>query len=664
MQLSKALKTTLPTSKAQYQTRAKLNVPHNSLFYALASSSAFAENTKRSFTPKKGIAKKLVSADEGSRSPKFKGLLTLGAIGLLSSAAVCFENYESNFFEKHGLDGSEENHVPKKLSLLPPLSNFSLRKKIYEISRKILEHLPASLFIEHSEYGSLKELISKFKFKEVLGEGSFAAVYRAVHQITGEVVAVKKITKELSDNEVLENEVRVLRACGTHPNIISLKDVYEDEDYMYLVMELAQGGELFDRIIAEGEFSERDASRIMRQATRAIRHIHKKNCIHLDVKPENLLLAKEDGFQEDDENLVKLADFGLAIKLPDDEYVHKKEEQVGTPVYWAPELIGNDSFGKPVDIWALGCVLYILICGSHPFDEYGDLEEVKILARIVRGDYDRSNEQYLAMSPQGKDLLTHMLDPDPATRYNAKQVLAHPWMSDAEQLLTAESSAPRMAKLRAFRLLQLLREAMPRFIPEFRYQSISTTNRKFFDMLDADNDGFVSKGEMANLFKKLGISLSTSELKDLMLIFDKNSDGKVSFEEFQEVTVQHIKTIEKSKSERSKGSPRLGRVDSNQTLEDLKALFNFFDRQRTGYIEKSDCLHVLKVLGSLDTDSTELFAKMKESEEKLRFPEEGELELSDKVDFADFVRYYRKGESQRKRRKGTTLHTRRGSVKL
>ena len=162
-----------------------------------------------------------------------------------------------------------------------------------------------------------------------------------------------------------------------HVNIVSLEAVYEDKKHIYLVQELCGGGELFDKVVEEGELSELVARDLFRDAAIGVEYLHSQRICHLDVKPENLLIGEN--------NTVKLADFGLAMVLGRGDEL---EYSVGTPAYWAPEMVNKRPYSFPVDVWALGCVLYILLCGVHPFDPYGDDEEGVILERVKTVDYE------------------------------------------------------------------------------------------------------------------------------------------------------------------------------------------------------------------------------------------------------------------------------------
>ena len=202
-----------------------------------------------------------------------------------------------------------------------------------------------------------------YEVLEVLGHGHFATVSRGVHKETGEAVAIKAIEKGRADVSAIRREVAILQKVGSHPNIVALRDVFETEDYWYLVMELVTGGELFERLVKKGPYSEKEASRLMSQMAEAIAWLHSQGVCHRDLKPENLLLSQPQG---DEEITVKICDFGLSVALGDGTL----NEQQGTWAYWAPEM-WTGQYGKQVDMWSLGVILYILLSGRHPFDSPG-----------------------------------------------------------------------------------------------------------------------------------------------------------------------------------------------------------------------------------------------------------------------------------------------------
>ncbi|XP_040353606.1 calcium/calmodulin-dependent protein kinase type II subunit alpha isoform X2 [Herpailurus yagouaroundi] len=222
----------------------------------------------------------------------------------------------------------------------------------------------------------------------------------------------------LADHQKLEREARICRLLK-HPNIVRLHDSISEEGHHYLIFDLVTGGELFEDIVAREYYSEADASHCIQQILEAVLHCHQMGVVHRDLKPENLLLAsKLKGAA------VKLADFGLAIEV-------EGEQQAwfgfaGTPGYLSPEVLRKDPYGKPVDLWACGVILYILLVGYPPF---WDEDQHRLYQQIKAGAYDFPSPEWDTVTPEAKDLINKMLTINPSKRITAAEALKHPWIS-------------------------------------------------------------------------------------------------------------------------------------------------------------------------------------------------------------------------------------------
>uniref|UniRef100_A0A671RHK7 calcium/calmodulin-dependent protein kinase n=1 Tax=Sinocyclocheilus anshuiensis TaxID=1608454 RepID=A0A671RHK7_9TELE len=260
----------------------------------------------------------------------------------------------------------------------------------------------------------------EYQLYEELGKGAFSVVRRCVKKSTGQEYAAKIInTKKLSarDHQKLEREARICRLLK-HPNIVRLHDSISEEGFHYLVFDLVTGGELFEDIVAREYYSEADASHCINQILESVSHIHQHDIVHRDLKPENLLLAsKMKGAA------VKLADFGLAIEVQGDQQAWFGF--AGTPGYLSPEVLRKDPYGKPVDIWACGVILYILLVGYPPF---WDEDQHKLYQQIKAGAYDFPSPEWDTVTAEAKNLINQMLTINPAKRITADQALKHPWV--------------------------------------------------------------------------------------------------------------------------------------------------------------------------------------------------------------------------------------------
>uniref|UniRef100_A0A3Q2P1H0 calcium/calmodulin-dependent protein kinase n=1 Tax=Fundulus heteroclitus TaxID=8078 RepID=A0A3Q2P1H0_FUNHE len=292
----------------------------------------------------------------------------------------------------------------------------------------------------------------EYQLYEELGKGAFSVVRRCVKKSTGQEYAAKIInTKKLSgrDHQKLEREARICRMLK-HPNIVRLHESISEEGFHYLVFDLVTGGELFEDIVAREYYSESDASHCINQILESISHIHQHDIVHRDLKPENLLLAsKMKGAA------VKLADFGLAIEVQGDQQAWFGF--AGTPGYLSPEVLRKDPYGKPVDIWACGVILYILLVGYPPF---WDEDQHKLYQQIKAGAYDFPSPEWDTVTPEAKNLINQMLTINPAKRITADQALKHPWVCQRSTVASSMHRQETVECLRKFNARRKLKGAI------------------------------------------------------------------------------------------------------------------------------------------------------------------------------------------------------------
>ncbi|XP_068044447.1 calcium/calmodulin-dependent protein kinase type II subunit delta isoform X19 [Anomalospiza imberbis] len=289
----------------------------------------------------------------------------------------------------------------------------------------------------------------EYQLFEELGKGAFSIVRRCMKITTGQEYAAKIInTKKLSarDHQKLEREARICRLLK-HPNIVRLHDSISEEGFHYLVFDLVTGGELFEDIVAREYYSEADASHCIQQILESVNHCHLNGIVHRDLKPENLLLASKSKGAA-----VKLADFGLAIEV-------QGEQQAwfgfaGTPGYLSPEVLRKDPYGKPVDMWACGVILYILLVGYPPF---WDEDQHRLYQQIKAGAYDFPSPEWDTVTPEAKDLINKMLTINPAKRITASEALKHPWIcqrSTVASMMHRQETVDCLKKFNARRKLK------------------------------------------------------------------------------------------------------------------------------------------------------------------------------------------------------------------
>ncbi|KAK3950756.1 putative calcium/calmodulin-dependent protein kinase [Pseudoneurospora amorphoporcata] len=264
----------------------------------------------------------------------------------------------------------------------------------------------------------------RYKVGKTLGAGSYSVVKECVHIDTGRYYAAKVINKRLmaGREHMVRNEIAVLKKVSMgHQNILTLVDYFETMNNLYLVTDLALGGELFDRICRKGSYYESDAADLIRATLSAVAYLHDHGIVHRDLKPENLLFRTP----EDNADLL-IADFGLS-RIMDEEQFHVLTTTCGTPGYMAPEIFKKTGHGKPVDLWALGVITYFLLCGYTPFDRDSDFEEMQA---ILNADYSFTPLEYWrGVSDSGKDFIRRCLTIDPDKRMTAHEALQHPFVA-------------------------------------------------------------------------------------------------------------------------------------------------------------------------------------------------------------------------------------------
>eukprot|EP01114_Cavostelium_apophysatum_P019250 TRINITY_DN6151_c0_g1_i2.p1 TRINITY_DN6151_c0_g1~~TRINITY_DN6151_c0_g1_i2.p1 ORF type:complete len:338 (+),score=59.81 TRINITY_DN6151_c0_g1_i2:167-1180(+) len=270
-----------------------------------------------------------------------------------------------------------------------------------------------------------------FTIGQEIGKGSFSVVNECWDKISGRQYAVKTISKErLKECVQIENEILILKK-SCHHNVIGLRDVYETEENLYLVMELISGGDLHTEVSDIGPFSEKKAHEIFKQLFDAIRYLHSVHIVHRDLKLENILVSRTNG-----EPCLKLSDFGLS-KILTPSNIEFMRTRCGTPTYVAPEILLGEPYTPSVDIWSMGVVLYVMVCQQYPFHATNlhEMYEMIITGRIQDFPVEISEEL--------KDLISGMLTVDVTERLSISAIAAHPWLrkfSTPELAVTSEMS--------------------------------------------------------------------------------------------------------------------------------------------------------------------------------------------------------------------------------
>ncbi|XP_032438110.1 calcium/calmodulin-dependent protein kinase type II delta 1 chain isoform X2 [Xiphophorus hellerii] len=362
----------------------------------------------------------------------------------------------------------------------------------------------------------------EYQLYEELGKGAFSVVKRCMKISTGHEYAAKIInTKKLSarDHQKLEREARICRLLK-HANIVRLHDSISEEGFHYLVFDLVTGGELFEDIVAREYYSEADASHCIQQILEAVLHCHQMGVVHRDLKPENLLLAsKLKGAA------VKLADFGLAIEVQGDQQAWFGF--AGTPGYLSPEVLRKDPYSKPVDMWACGVILYILLVGYPPF---WDEDQHRLYQQIKAGAYDFPSPEWDTVTAEAKDLINKMLTINPAKRVTAADALKHPWICQRSTVASMVHRQETVECLKKFNARRKLKGAILTTM-------IATRNFSAKSLLNKKTDG-VKINNKANVITSTKEPVPSPALEPQTTVIHNPADGNKESSESANTTIE------------------------------------------------------------------------------------------------------------------------------
>merc|ERR1719156_358721 len=307
--------------------------------------------------------------------------------------------------------------------------------------------------IEHAKFiidntGKLHEFYDVDKKK--MGEGSYGAVSKCTNKSTGVVRAVKSISKaQMKNVDRFKQEIAIMKMMD-HPNIIKLYETFEDHRNIYLIMEICSGGELFDRIIETGHFTEVQAAIVMQQILRGIFYMHEIKLTHRDLKPENFLFTTKENIEK---THLKVIDFGLACKFTDGQVLTTK---AGTPYYVAPQVLAG-KYDQSADLWSCGVIMYVLLCGYPPF--YGETD-ADVLSKVRLGNFSFNAADWKNVSEDAKNLIRMLLKMNPRDRYTAEQALNHEWIKNkAPKAANVSLQSNFVDNLRSFRSQNKLKKA-------------------------------------------------------------------------------------------------------------------------------------------------------------------------------------------------------------
>ncbi|KAG5253849.1 hypothetical protein OIU77_016963 [Salix suchowensis] len=420
-----------------------------------------------------------------------------------------------------------------------------------------------------------RDILARYDLGRELGRGEFGVTYLCTDINTGEKFACKSISKKklrtAVDIDDVRREVEIMKHLPAHPNIVSLKASYEDDSAVHIVMELCEGGELFDRIVARGHYTERAAAAVMRTIVEVVQMCHRHGVMHRDLKPENFLFANKK-----ETSALKAIDFGLSVFFKPGE---RFNEIVGSPYYMAPEVLKRN-YGPEVDVWSAGVILYILLCGVPPF--WAETEQ-GVAQAIIRSVIDFKRDPWPRVSDNAKDLVMKMLNPDPKLRLTAQQVLEHPWIQNAKKAPNVPLGETVRARLKQFSVMNKLKKRALRVIAEHLSVEEAAGIKEAFDLMDTGKKGSINLEELRVGLQKLGQLIADADLQILMEAADVDGDGALNYGEFVAISV-HIKKMGND--------------------EHLHKAFAFFDRNQSGYIEIEELRESLN--DDIDTSSEDV----------------------------------------------------------
>ena len=460
---------------------------------------------------------------------------------------------------------------------VPEDSQKNPRSKDKAGARRQGTHVPCG---KRTDFGYEKDFENRFSLGKLLGHGQFGYTYVGIDKTNGDRVAVKRLEKSKMvlpiAVEDVKREVKILKELTGHENVVQFFNAFEDDSYVYIVMELCEGGELLDRILAkkDSRYTEKDAAVVVRQMLKVAAECHLHGLVHRDMKPENFLFksTKED-------SPLKATDFGLSDFIKPGK---RFQDIVGSAYYVAPEVLKRKS-GPESDVWSIGVITYILLCGRRPF---WDKTEDGIFKEVLRNKPDFRRKPWPTISNAAKDFVKKLLVKDPRARYTAAQALSHPWVREGGEALEIPIDISVLNNMRQFVKYSRLKQFALRALASTLNEGELSDLKDQFDAIDVDKNGSISLEEMRQaLAKDQPWKLKESRVLEILQAIDSNTDGLVDFTEFVAATL-HVHQLEEH--------------DSDKWQQRSQAAFEKFDLDKDGYITPDELRMHTGLRGSID----------------------------------------------------------------
>lgn len=440
-----------------------------------------------------------------------------------------------------------------------------------------------------------------YRIGRKLGQGQFGTTYLCVDNLDGTELACKSIPKRKlfcrEDYDDVWREIQIMHHLSEHPNVVRIRGTYEDPLFVHLVMELCGGGELFDRIVQKGHYSERRAAKIIKTVVGVVEACHSLGVMHRDLKPENFLFS-----DSGEDAQLKATDFGLSVFYKPGEIF---SEVVGSPYYVAPEVLLK-YYGPESDVWSAGVILYILLSGVPPF--WAETE-AGIFREILQGTLDFESEPWPSISDSAKELIKNMLNRDPNTRFTAHQVLCHPWIVDDTVAPDRPLDSAVLSRLKEFSAMNKLKKMALHVIAERLSEEEIGGLKELFKMIDADNNGTITFEELKIGLRRVGAELTEHEIQALMEAADIDNSGSIDYGEFLAATV-HLNKLERE--------------------ETLVSAFAYFDKDGSGYITIDELSQACRDFGLNDGHLDDMIREIDQNNDG-------------QIDYGEFVAMMRKG---------------------
>ena len=402
-----------------------------------------------------------------------------------------------------------------------------------------------------------------YEFIKELGKGSYGQVFRCQNKINGNVYACKKMSKKkIKNKDQFKTEINLLRATD-HPNIIKLYEIYEDNKYIYLIMEECSGGEFFDSLAKRAKekkmYTEKECAKIFKQILEAVNYLHAHGVCHRDLKPENILFSNVA-----DDSCLKLIDFGLSKVIDGDQNL---KGAVGTTFYMAPEVI-TGNYNEKCDIWACGVILYIMLCGKPPF--YSQNEE-ELKKNICSMKYTFDYPEFKKVSQDAIDLIKKILVP-PEKRLSAAEILQTPWIKENAPHATGENLKQNWEHIEKYSKLNLVQKSIINFTA---FHLTSKETKEFvelFKSLDENSDGVLSIEEIKKGVEQSKFGAKGDNIVKIFEEMDIDKNGLINYTEFISALMDYDK------------------IKENQIL----ACFNSYDTDESGKISFKEFCDMIK----------------------------------------------------------------------